>query len=458
VRTVPEVNYYDLRLLLEPAAPSRQPSDGAPPQGRDLANNTHSTARMAALATPDRQQSKVSYQLQVTPVAREQAALPTVESTAGAPPPSREPGAQDPPDAGVEPVGGSARQALVAAKMAVMAGRAFELRARQRQEEARYASLLQADSTLGSGVLYKRKRPSGLIALAVAHDALSAEQRVAIGEWRLDQYALCGFYNTTVLAARELFTDPAMQELGPGTIHAFAGTADGHLLAYCCVQPATAQDQRPDVPAGSRAKLSRRLQMTMATPGRCVFPTERELFGPGIFVSLAAVRETPVREVRELTRLVHNQAIDSPQVGLAVVEVIHALTQVLVEPRLGIRLAVGNIGSNARQAVGNLRMPMLYARQARVVVTTAGPDYDYWIAPANFDRNFWPFVIASADLRAMRAYLRQLDRALAQSAPEEVRSALASVTRQSKQHLPKSLLRSATKSPLLWVADDVSTS
>jgi hypothetical protein len=162
--------------------------------------------------------------------------------------------------------------------------------------------------------------------------------------------------------------------------------------------------------------------------------------------------------VRELTRLVHNQAIDSPQVGLAVVEVIHALAQVLVEPRLGIRLAVGNIGSNARQAVGNLRMPMLYARQARVVVTTAGPDYDYWIAPANFDRNFWPFVIASADLRAMRAYLRQLDRALAQSAPEEVRRALASVTRQSKQHLPKSLLRSATKSPLLWVADDMSTS
>jgi molybdopterin/thiamine biosynthesis adenylyltransferase len=439
VRAVPEVTYQDLRLLLEPAPPIRQPSAGAPREARDRGDKPHAIATPlpAAPVTPDSQQRRVIYLSHTSFVPRGQAAAHSGEPTAVTPPTS---------------LGQDAYQLVDAAETAA---RAYEQRARLRQERARYPTLLQAANTRGGGVVYRRRRPSGMIALAVTHDALSSEQVAAIGEWRLDQYVLCGLYDAAVLAARELHTDPAMQELTPDAIHTFAGTADGRLLAYCCVQPATGQVQQPGAQAGARARLWLRPRMTMAATPRDLFPSERELFGPEIFASLAAVRKTPVPEIRELTRLVHNQVMSSRQVGIAVVEVLHALTQVLVNRRLGIRWAVGNMGAKARQAVARLQLPVLYARDARVVVTDSGPDYDYWIAPANFDRSFWPFVVASADLRAIRAHLRRLDRALSDPAPK-VAHAVAAVTRQARRHLPNSLLRSAQQSSLLWAPDDIS--
>src|SRR5262249_870063 len=154
------------------------------------------------------------------------------------------------------------------------------------------------------------------------HGDLTSEQRRDLGAFRLDQYILCGLYNAGAIAERDLQTDPSLDELGPEALHILVGTREHRLLAYFCMLPPT-----PQAGAAQNTSSLPRLfgigePRFLLTPGRPWFPAERELYGPAICPSLPALRRIPIKRMRELTRLLRNQVIQSPQSVTAVVEAI----------------------------------------------------------------------------------------------------------------------------------------
>ncbi len=196
--------------------------------------------------------------------------------------------------------------------------------------------------------------------------------------------------------------------------------------------------------------------LTFERPDRPLFPCERELFGPAIFASLPALRGAPLATARELTRVLRNQLVRSPLGAIAVVEVIHAVTCLMRQPELGLRFVVGCAGPDARRLQTDLKMPILYAPQARVRVAQTTAADDYWIPPSNADGVFWPFVVATEDLSQALPFLRQLEAAL-DMPREQVRRALVTLLRASAPVMPRSLMPAEQAAPTTWVTDAFAT-
>src|SRR4029077_1785601 len=161
---------------------------------------------------------------------------------------------------------------------------------RTMEHEARYPNLLFGLWDHQAPAVRRVRAASGLYTTIVEQRALSAAQWRELGSFRLRQFVLCKWYDAQRIAADHLVIDPAMGDLPPRTLHAIVGDAEGRLLAYTCLQPAG------DAHSALAADEER---IYLASPNRPQFPTERELFGPQVFSSLAALREIPLSRVWE---------------------------------------------------------------------------------------------------------------------------------------------------------------
>ncbi|HEU4785360.1 MAG TPA: ThiF family adenylyltransferase [Ktedonobacterales bacterium] len=302
----------------------------------------------------------------------------------------------------------------------------FRVYLRSRQLSARYPALTSI-AAKGKDVLYLRNRPSGLWSYAIRHDMLPTSAFNEFGEFRIDQYALAGLYDTSKIAQRGYRTDPTLADLAENAIHVLCGTSTGQILACCSIVP----PRGPLYSEPTGLLVKRRRPLVLADQERAVFPAETELFGRGVFESLPAIQAIPVERMREIAHLMRNQAIKTPLTGIAVFEICYALTEVLTNPRLGIDVTLGSSGPEARNLMELVNIPMLYAPWAQVVVSEAAPEDDFWIPPTNAEGYFWPFVMATADLRAIAPFRLQLNGALASPA-ETTRSAIIEVARLAR--------------------------
>ncbi len=407
VRVAPAASHIDLRSLLEPSATtpdapsSEEPEEGAAAAAGDDGSIDTATTQPAPAA------------VSVTPETRKASASPGI---------LRMPAPKKADDD-------------------------FRVYLRSRQLSARYPALT-AIAAKGKDVLYVRNRPSGLWSYAIRHDMLSASAFNEFGEFRIDQYALAGLYDTTKIAQRGYRTDPTLADLAENAIHVLCGTAAGQILACCSVVP----PRGPLYSEPTGLLVKRRRPLVLADQERAVFPAETELFGRGVFESLPAIQTIPVERMREIAHLMRNQAIKTPLTGIAVFEICYALTEVLTNPRLGIDVTLGSSGPEARNLMELVNIPMLYAPWAQVVVSEAAPEDDFWIPPTNAEGYFWPFVMATADLRAIAPFRLQLNGALASPA-ETTRSAIIEVAKLARNaNLSQPMFLHEAQIPPRWYA------
>src|SRR5262249_1901946 len=148
--------------------------------------------------------------------------------------------------------------------------------------------------------LYFRQRPgSGLITVALKHNSLTKAQLRALGEFRVDQYALSGFYDPKYLLKRRIKQDPDLNTLPPDTIHMIVGTSAGLIHAYSTMQP----------PKGTPAGVATRTKgPLLGERKRPWFPCEDESLGADIFPSLPVLRDLPVSRIVEISIMMGNQA------------------------------------------------------------------------------------------------------------------------------------------------------
>lgn len=434
VRVAPEVFHIDLRALLEPAPQAaiaarfaRQPIVAETTDAADeLTAPVPTLPALSALPVPPAAQSAQP--------ARPAAATP-------APPPAVTPIATR------APTTGSAGNEVQRMPTRKRTDDDFRTYLRSRQQAARYPALT-ALASKGKNLLFQRNRPSGLWAYAIRHDALDADALTEFGEFRIDQYALAGLYDTTKIAQRGYRTDPSLATLPEQTVHVLSGTNSGQLLACCSIVPPTGPLYSE--PEGWLVK--RRRPLALGDEERALFPAETELFGRGVFESLPAIQEEPVERMREVAHLMRNQAITSPLAGIAIFEVCFALLETLTNPRLGIDFALGSAGPEARNLMRILNIPMLYAPWAQVVVSEAKPEEDFWIPPPNAEGYFWPYVIPVADLRTLAPFRQQLDQALGSPA-QTTRGAIIEVANlTNKSALPQPQFIVQAQIPPRWYA------
>lgn len=323
----------------------------------------------------------------------------------------------------------------------------FRVYLRSRQLSARYPALT-AIAARGKDVLYLRNRPSGLWSYAIRHDMLPTNAFNEFGEFRIDQYALAGLYDTSKIAQRGYRTDPTLADLAENAIHVLCGTASGQILACCSIVP----PRGPLYSEPTGLLVKRRRPLVLADQERAVFPSETELFGRGVFESLPAIQQIPIERMREVAHLMRNQAINTPLTGIAAFEVVYAVTEVITNPRLGIDLMLGNMGPEARNLVELTNVPVLYAPWAQVVVSEAAPADDFWIPPTNAEGYFWPFVIPTIDLQATSSVRQQLNSALASPA-ESTRNAVIKAAKLAKSsNLPQPNFLLNAQIPPRWYA------
>ncbi|MBF6591293.1 MAG: hypothetical protein IVW57_12310 [Ktedonobacterales bacterium] len=324
---------------------------------------------------------------------------------------------------------------------------------RAEQSEALYPHLLAGPWERSGGVLYQRMRTgSGLHTIAVRHDALSEAQFQALSEFRLQQYLLCGYYDPAVISAQGLRTDPALNALPPGTIHVLVGTPDGRLLAYFFMQPAVIPSDAPDRQPQLR-RIAQTLQegttLYMGDADRPLFPSEFDTFSPEVYTSLPALSRLPVEQVRELARLLRNQAHSSPLGAAAAIEAIYAISHLTIHGGDAIQALIGNMSIYARRLMMRLNIPTIYAPLVPVLVDR--PDY-YWIPGMNITGEFWPFVISIEDARTDVWYFNALDEALGLE-PAAIAPAFIELHERAQIVKPKALVPDAATCPILWTPD-----
>lgn len=399
VPVAPAVFHVDLRALLESASETATP---APASSTERVDEKDEANKEAVSATPA--------------AAAEVVATAATTSTTPAPPVT-----------GARASTGPAVRTVQKMPTQKRTDDDFRIYLRSRQQQAHYP-VLTAIATKGKDLLYQRTRPTGLWSYAIRHDALAADALNEFGEFRIDQYALAGLYDTAKIAQRGYRTDPSLADVAENTIHVLCGTNAGQILSCCSIVPP--KGPLYSEPIGRLVK--RRRPLVLGDEERALFPSETELYGRGVFESLPAIQDAPIERMRELVRMMRNQAIISPLTSLAVFEVCFALTEVLINPKLGIDLALGNAGPEARNLMEIINIPLLYAPWASVVVSETIPEEDFWIPPPKAEGYFWPFVMPTADLRAITPFRQQLDKALGSPA-QTARNALVEVANLAKQ-------------------------
>jgi hypothetical protein len=335
-----------------------------------------------------------------------------------------------------------------------------------RERAALYPTLLRDPDTSGASVAYYRERAeSRLITVALVHGSLTSEQYAAIGAFRLRQYVLCGLYDALYAAHDASELDPSMESLAPQAIHVCCGTPDGRLLSYMCMETAKHRTsvalpiwRAPHSGASGEQHVGPEDDgYRFGTHPRPLFATEFELFGPWVFATVPYLRERAITQARELSRMLRNQMVTSPLSVAATIEIIHAMFSLATNPALDLRATLGCLGREGRALLAQLGVPVLYAPDVPVVPqqvaqARATRSSSYWSDSANAQGQFWPFVVASADLRRNAAHFAELDNLLRLKI-EDLRRALVHFRRAGRMIAPVTLLPNLENSPVRWTAD-----
>jgi ubiquinone/menaquinone biosynthesis C-methylase UbiE len=316
---------------------------------------------------------------------------------------------------------------------------------RAHQAQARYPALLQLWNQ-EEGVLYRKEHSNvGLITIAVEQEALDEQALRALGEFRLHQYLLCGWYDAARVLADQATMDPQLARIPPSSVHLLTGTPEGQFLAYCTLQ-AAAQEERDESLTPTREQYLHEFP-------RALFPAERELFGPVLFATLPALRTIPLSAIGDLTCLLQNQALHSPLRTIALVEAILSIIHLLTRPSSRWSAVLGNMDQEARSLLASLGVPVLYAPQAQVMVDSL-PYKHYWAAEeigSLAQGKYWPFVIAVDDLRAQQ-HFEQAHQAFAGD-PHNIRRSLVAWRRQQTPVAPVAFVPPiGTRAAQIWGA------
>ncbi|HEX9069912.1 MAG TPA: hypothetical protein VF807_14150 [Ktedonobacterales bacterium] len=306
----------------------------------------------------------------------------------------------------------------------------------ERQREARHHVLRTGPA------FYEHLRPSGVCIRVLRHGALSPEQRDALGTFRLDQYGLHGLYRPEIIVERDLRVDPMLDRLEASALHLLALGAQDELLTYTCLQGPSAVAPHA---------LTNGAVPRLRDSERPIFPTETR-FGMSLFPSLPALADLPITAVVEVSRLVRNSVVRAPEARFATFDLAYVLTRLLINPELGLSATIGRMMREARRLFYELRMPMLYAPDAPLLVHDTIPGEDFWTPSSQAPGAFWPYAAATADVRAIEPYLVRLNQAL--DAPlEHILPQMKEILSTTAPNPPTSLLREAARSPLRWTAD-----
>lgn len=305
---------------------------------------------------------------------------------------------------------------------------------------------------------YKRqiRAGSGMTIVTLLHGTLTSEEMAALGAFRLQQYVLAGLYDRYIVARMGVEVDPALDNLAPHDVHVVVGDAQGHILCYMCMQSALddlSSDQWYSNPHTTAALL-------MSDSNRVLFPCESE-YGRDIYRKHPAIGRIPVTRVRELTRLVRNQALKTPLDGLCVVEAILAMIDVLCNPIHQVEAIVGCNGPEVRRLLHGLHIPVAYAPHAQIIGENRNggrPGEELlWSQQSHIPGRFTPMAISIADLRDAMLYFRELDQSLGAPLPLVARLVAAKRRAYRGQMAPSrfALSGEALEAGLLWTADGI---
>jgi hypothetical protein len=322
------------------------------------------------------------------------------------------------------------------------------------QREAIYPELLAGPWSGEHTVLVQRTRTElELHTVVLRHSALSTDQLQALGEFRLQQFLLCGWYDLNIAAMMHARTDPALAEYAPGDMHILIGDARDHrLLAYCALQAALPQPRRQKNRLwSSLGKVhGSRPSPLMGDRERPLFPTELGLAGPHLFPSLPALCEVPVAEIYEQACLLGNRVFPSLRVTAALIEAFCAMWNIIGPPEARIRAVIGNSDAEARHMASvYLGLPLLYAPRAQHAPMRQEA---YWSPEADIPGRFWPYIVATEDIRRHEPFVQRMDATLDTPRPR-IRQAMADLLRDPVVTLPALFVPPPGASTVYWTAD-----
>lgn len=316
---------------------------------------------------------------------------------------------------------------------------------RTAQAQVRYPALLM-DLRSHSILAPVHRARSGLVTVAVEQRDLGDAALAALGAFRLQQFLLCQWYDLQQVITDQAKCDPQLDHLPTSTIHICSGTPDGRLLAYACLQGANA------LTTSEAALMDHQAALLLTDWPRPLFASERELFGAACFASLPALHSMPLTAISELNCFLHNQALMSPLSTIAAVETLLLMTRCILRPGSGLQVILGASDQEARRLLAALGFPMLYAPQAPVVVPFL-PYKNYWAAGevgTAAQGKYWPFAVASADLREQQGHFARLHHLLDQP-PADIRRGLVQLRRQAQPGIPSALIPpKKSKAAQLW--------
>jgi hypothetical protein len=175
----------------------------------------------------------------------------------------------------------------------------------------------------------------------------------------------------------------------------------------------------------------------MVDTHRLHFPVEID-YGHELYATHPGLALLPVASVREMTRLVRNQAIRGPAATLATTEVIAATAKMLRDHRYRVEAIIGCASPDVRRLLHRLNIPMAYAPLAvdRLGQHPASLDATIWSPDAASPGKFWPIALSSRDVSADGCYFDALDRAL-DTDPGHILEACQQALVQSQRVTPR---------------------
>jgi len=316
----------------------------------------------------------------------------------------------------------------------------------ERQAAARYPELFLSPTFHSLPGRRRRVRAgSGLVLVVARHGLLAPREAVAIAEYRLHQYMLAGLYDPLAVERLNIAADPAMEALDADDFHFAMGDRDGRFLCYVCFQ-----SPLPITDRGAPARAPR-----MGDTNRPTFPCESE-YGLGIYGSHPEIARVPVSGVRELTRLVRNQAIRTPMDPWVVLEAIVGIARIICDPDHAPEAIIGCAGLEVRRLLYGLGLPVAYAPHAAIIGDNRGggaPGGELlWSEQSHVAGRFWPLAIAASDIRALTSYFDALDAALALSA-EQIGEALRAARPHGLLRPPAYAADVAQAGGVFWTGD-----
>ncbi len=324
-----------------------------------------------------------------------------------------------------------------------------------KQTNKHYASLF---SSVPHGDIPTRswqRRGTGVIVRMIQHDKLTQEQLEAIGEYRLEQYILAGLYDVQRVLDLDLTTDPNLLNLPDSTIHLLVGDSKNHLLCYASFEPAHITTSI-DEPQNHSIELPRTnpIRQYMRDSERPLFSVEFA-FGQALYASHPEISLLPLASVREMMRMVRNQAIRIPLTSVTTIEVIVAASRLLRDPTNHIEALVGCASPELRKLSHRFNIPVAYAPDAtdHLREHSASLDAAIWTPKALESGRFWPLAISQVDVQANGDFFDALNTALDTANLKQVLTACREAQRYVVKIIPSYCSTSPTNTERIvqWV-------